>query len=44
MEERAREAGGVLNIDSAQGVGSTVTVRLPLIVGDQGATDACAAG
>lgn len=30
MEERARHAGGILQIDSSPGEGTTVTVRLPL--------------
>jgi signal transduction histidine kinase len=44
MEERAREAGGRLTIDSVPGAGATVTVQLPLLVANPGADDARAAG
>jgi signal transduction histidine kinase len=44
MEERAREAGGILRIDSAPGAGATVTVHLPLKTIPRGAEDARAAG
>jgi signal transduction histidine kinase len=44
MEERAREVGGVLTIDSRLGAGATVAMQLPLTLSRRGANDARAAG